>query len=98
MAVSGFPRGIYLCLRSLIREMSYDTEILSLLMIVNSSAIIGKTIAFHCPVYIALCRFFCIRQRLIFLFFVKPILDQVIDHHLIPWGHTIFIVVNRFLG
>ena len=88
----------HIFLRSLIRIVPPNADVFMILMIVDGSAVVCKAVWFHCTIHIALRRFFCFLQRLKVLFFIKSILDRMIDHYLIPWGHTIFIVANRFCG
>ena len=88
----------HIFLRSLIRIVPPNADVFMILMIVDCSTVVCKAVWFHCTIYIALRRFFCFLQRLKVLFFIKSILDRMIDHYLIPWGHTIFIVANRFCG
>ena len=67
-----------------------------LLMVVNSGTIIGKSIAFHCAVHIALRDLDCFFQGLIFDFLIKPIFKVVINYNLILRSHLLVIVINRF--
>ena len=69
-----------------------------ILVIVDGSAVVCRAVWFHCAIHIALRRLFCFLQRLKVLLFIKPILDRMIDHHLIPWGHTLLVAVYRFFG
>ena len=66
------------------------------LMVINSSAVIGEAVAFHCAVHIALRDLDCFFQGLIFQFLIKPIFKVVINYNLILRSHLLVIVINRF--
>ena len=94
----GSRRCIHLSLRCLIRIVPPNADVFMILMIVDGSTVVCKAVWFHCAVHISLRCFFCFLQRLKVLLFIKSVLDRMIDHHLIPWRHTLLIAVYRFFG
>ena len=85
-------------MRSFIRVIAIDAQILPCLLVVDGCTIICKAVAFHCAVHITLCGFFRFFQRLIVQFLIKAVFKVMICHNLIPWGHPLGIIINHFFG
>ena len=91
-------KGYCLFLRLFVRVITVDAEALSCFGVLDSSAVIGKTVALHRTGNIALrcgLRFF---QRLIVQLIVKAVFKMVIGSDLIGCGHLCGVAVNCFCG
>ena len=53
------------------------------LQVIDSRAIVNKTVRFHRAVHIALCYVIRFFKRRILQFFIKTVFDVMIDYHLI---------------
>ena len=91
-------KGCCLFLRLFVRVITVDAEALACFGVIDSSAVIGKTIFLHRTGNIALrcgLRFF---QRLIVQLIVKAVFNMVIGRNLIGRGHLRGVAVNGFCG
>ena len=91
----GFVLRFYLFLCFFVRVLSENAEIPVLLQVIDSRAIVNKTVRFHRAVHIALrhtIRFF---KRRILQFFIKTVFEVMIDYHLIL-GSAFFTFPGSF--
>ena len=64
---------------SFIRVITINTEILSFLLVENSSTIVCEAVTFHRSVHISLCSFFCFFQSVVIQLFIKTIFTEMFD-------------------
>ena len=78
-----------------IREIPVDAQPSVLLKVIDTSAIIGKTIlALHSAGHIFLRSLFGLRQRLVIQPFINPIFKMMVHHHFVRRLHALGIAVD----
>ena len=91
-------KGCCLFLRLFVRVITVDAEALACFGVIDSSAVVCKTVFLHRTGNIALCRGLRFFQRLIVQLIVKAVFSMVIGCNLIGRGHLRGISVNSFCG
>ena len=88
--------AIDLCMSFFIRVITIDTDILSLLLVINCGTVILKSVILHCAIHITLCGFFSFSQSLIVQLVIKAVFKVMVGYHLIRRSHAVGIAVDHF--
>ena len=73
--------AIDLCMSFFIRVITIDTDILSLLLVINCGTVILKSVILHCAIHITLCGFFSFSQSLIVQLVIKAVFKVVVGSY-----------------